>query len=57
MKTDHLPRHIQEHVKHCPDCHKRDALCAVGEKLVADHKTVSDRIDKLPKLSSYAKPK
>jgi hypothetical protein len=57
MKTDHLPRHIQEHVKHCPDCHKRDALCAVGEKLVADHKIVSDRIDKLPKLSSYAKPK
>jgi hypothetical protein len=51
-----LPRHIQEHVKHCDDCEPE--LCAVGAKLLADWKTIAARIDKLPKLSDYgSKPK
>jgi hypothetical protein len=45
-----LPRHIQEHVKHCPTCLENEALCSVGQKLHADWKTIAARIDKLPKL-------
>jgi hypothetical protein len=50
MKTDHLPRHIQEHVKHCTECQKRKDLCKDGNKLFTDWKTVAARIDRLPPL-------
>jgi hypothetical protein len=59
MKT--LPRHIEEHAKHCDECQRRrvilvplteeQQLCSVGLKLLADWKTIAARIDKLPKLS------
>ena len=51
MKTDHLPRHIEEHVKHCTECQRRGALCLEGSKLLEDWRTIAARIDKLPKLS------
>lgn len=55
MKTDHLPRHIEEHVKHCHICRKNDSPCPVATKLIAESEIIRERIAKLPLLSSYAK--
>jgi hypothetical protein len=48
MKTDHLPRHIEEHVKHCAECQKYDKLCLVARKLLEDSRIIQARIDRLP---------
>lgn len=43
-----MPRHVQEHVKHCRECQDR-AFCVEGQKLLKDWQTVAARIDALPK--------
>jgi hypothetical protein len=46
MNTDHLPRHIVEHVNKCDECLKNEKLCPVGSRLLADFEHVKLKLDK-----------